>query len=166
MFITLPEFAPPGSPAHSLRPAQASSIVELNTRAPYLHATFAMTPGSYKEVREFLAASWLAVNEIRQRPAVASLMELQYVTPPVPLNGSPAFRKLVSVWRSTMKNAPNESVFIFRSTTDEELIEGEWVPNQFLGVLPKRELVLNLEPAVAMAVGPRSLSGKRSAPKN
>ena len=51
-------------------------------------------------------------------------------------------------------------------TTGEELIEGEWAPNQFLGVLEERELVLNLEPAVAMAVSPRSLSGKRSASKN
>ena len=77
-----------GSPAYSLRTAQGGSIVVLDTRATYLRAAFAMTRGSYKEVREFLAASSLAVNEIRQRPAVAGLMELQYVTPPVPLNGA------------------------------------------------------------------------------
>ena len=58
-----------------------SRTVELNTRAPYFRATFAMTPGSYKEVREFLADSWLAVEEIRQRPTVMRLMALQYITP-------------------------------------------------------------------------------------
>ena len=103
-----------------------------------------MKPKSHKEVREFLASSWLAVDAIRQRHGVERLMELQYVTPPVPYDGTRAFRKLGSIWRSTMTDAPDESVFIFRSTTGEELIEGEWMPNQFLGVLPKRELVLNL----------------------
>ena len=53
-------------------------------------------------------------------------------------------RRVASVWRATRDDAPNESVFIFRSTTGEELIEGEWVPNQFIGILPERELVLNL----------------------
>ena len=166
MFITLPEFAPSGSPAQSLRTAQAGSIIELTTRAPYLHATFATKPGSYKEIREFLAASWLAVDELRQRKPIVRLMELQYFTPPVPLEGTRGCRRVASVWRSTRDDAPNESVFIFRTTTGEELIEGEWVPNQFLGVLEERELVLNLEPAVAMAVGPRSLSGKRNASKH
>lgn len=52
--------------------------------------------------------------------------------------------KVVSVWRSTMDDAPDEPVFIFRSSTGEELIEGEWIPNQLLGVLKGRELVLKL----------------------
>ena len=98
----------------------------------------------YKEVREFLAASWLAVDGIRQRPEVVRLMELQYIAPPAALEGPKSCRRVTSIWRSTMNDAPNESVFIFRSTTREELIEGEWVPNQFLGVCQERELVLNL----------------------
>lgn len=144
MFITLPEFASTRAPPASRRTVQTSSAVELDKRAPYFHATFAMTPGSYKAVREFLAASWLAVDEIRQRPAVTRLMELHYFTPPVPIDGPRAFRKLVSVWRSSMDDAPHEAVFVFRTTTGEELVEGEWQPNQFLGVRPDRDLVLNL----------------------
>ena len=71
-------------------------------------------------------------------------IRIRALPPPVPLEGTRGCRKVARVWRSTMDDAPNESVFIFRSTTGEELIEGEWVPNQFLGVLPERELVLNL----------------------
>lgn len=144
MFITLPEFAPPGASDGVRRTPQIRGIVELEQREPYLYATFAMTPGHYREVREFLAASWLAVDEIRQRSSVVRLMELQYVTPPATYDSPSACRKIVSVWRSTMDDAPDEPVFIFRSSTGEELIEGEWVPNQFLGVLKTRELVLKL----------------------
>jgi hypothetical protein len=136
MFITSSEFPSGGS--------HRTNMVELPTRDSHFYATFATAWDCPKPIRDYFMASWDAVEEMLQQPSVERLTELQFVTPPVACDGKRTTYQVASVWRSTVDDASNEPVFVFRLATGEELIEGEWTPNLFLGVRKERELVLNL----------------------